>query len=493
MLNRLTIRQRILVIFILIACVGGTVQFLIAGRQLEAATLEFYRHHLETDALLVAATFAEPLGHYLEGEDEGGIGRMLATLQQEVGHDYLILDRNYRVVGYTANTGYEQVDRVPTSPELSEANTTRIGSDIRPNHAGEVALFLAVAVTYEGENLGFLVLSEPMAPAYAEVNSQYMELAIATLPVIGLVIGASLWVASTISRPVRHLRNSALNMAHGALDTRIQVTTHDEIGQLGETLNFMAGQLETLMKTQRSFVSNAAHELRTPLMTLKLRAEALSDESLPNDEHDTYLAEIQQEIDHMAELVSSLLVLARIDEGRHTPNGTVTDTVSSLHDIVRQWRIEAEAKRLEFSAQIDPNLPELPLSPNDLRVIVDNLLSNAIKYTEQGHIRVLISSTAEAIHIQVNDTGIGFSEAQRAHLFERFYRSEDVRGQYSGNGLGLSIVEAILEYCGGAITAVSPGSGQGATFTAIIPLVEPSTARRASLPHRQLAPDGSSH
>jgi signal transduction histidine kinase len=475
MLNRLTIRQRILVIFIVIAFVGGTVQFIIAGRQLEAATLEFYQHHLETDALLVAVTFAEPLGHYLEDDDEDDIGRMLATFQREVGHNYLILDRNYWVVGYTANTGFEHVDRVPASPELIEADTAQIGSDIRPNHVGEATLYLAVSIRYEGEALGYLVLSEPMAPAYAEVNRRYMELAIATLPVIVLVIGASLWVSSTISRPVQHLRNSALNMAHGALDTRIQVTTQDEIGQLGETLNYMAGQLEALIKTQRSFVSNAAHELRTPLMTLKLRAEALSDETLSKNERETYLVDIRQEVDHMAELVSSLLTLARIDEGRHIHTGVVLDTVSMLHDIFRHWRIEAEAKRLEFTAQIDPDLPDLSMSPNDLRVILDNLLSNAIKYTEEGCIRVMVSHTQQTFSIQVCDTGIGFTEQQRTHLFDRFYRSETVRGRFSGNGLGLSIVKAILEHYGGQIAAASQGSGQGAAFTALIPLVEPST------------------
>ncbi len=469
MLNRLTIRQRILVIFIAIAFVGGTVQFLIAGRQLETATLEFYQHHLETDALLVAASFAEPLGHYLEGEDEGDIGRLLAALQQEVGHDYLILDQNYRVVGYTANTGYEQVDRVPASPELVEADTAQIGSNIRPNHAGEVALYLAVTVMYEGDALGYLVLSEPMAPAYAEVNRRYTELAIATLPVIVLVIGASLWVSSTISRPVQHLRNSALNMARGALDTRIQISSQDEIGQLGETLNYMARQLETLMKTQRSFVSNAAHELRTPLMTLKLRAEALSDETLPADQRETYLSEIRQEIDHMAELVSSLLMLARIDEGRHAQNGIVTDTVSTLHDIVRHWRIEAETKGLQFAAQIDPSLPELPMSPNDLRVVLDNLLSNAIKYTPTGTIRLSVTHQNNMFTLKVDDTGIGFMPEQGTNLFERFYRSEDVRGKFSGNGLGLSIVKAILDYYDGHIEVYSSGLGTGSTFTVSLP------------------------
>lgn len=100
---------------------------------------------------------------------------------------------------------------------------------------------------------------------------------------------------------------------------------------------------------------------------------------------------------------------------------------------------------------------------------------------------------SRAFSIQVNDTGIGFSEEQRPHLFERFYRSENVHGRFNGNGLGLSIVEAILEHYGGTITAVSQGCGQGASVTAIIPFVESSTARRPPLLRRQLAPDGSSH
>ena len=197
-----------------------------------------------------------------------------------------------------------------------------------------------------------------MQPAYAEVNQRYIELAGATLPVIGLVIAASLWISGTISRPVQSLRNSAMLMANGALDTRIQITSQDEVGQLAQTFNYMAGQIESLMKTQRSFVSNAAHELRTPLMMLKLRAEALAEETLPTAERELYLREIRQEIDHMAELVSSLLMLARIDEGRYQQNGVVTDTVSTLHDILRNWRIEAEKRTLKFDITMDTGLPE---------------------------------------------------------------------------------------------------------------------------------------
>lgn len=470
MFSRMTIRQRILLIFILIALVGGMMQFFIAGRQLQLVTLEFYQHHLETDALLVAATFAEPLGHYLEGEGDEGIRRTLATLQQEVGHNYLIVDHNYRVVGYTAGTGYEQIDRVAETPELVEAGSERIGADIRLNQSGQDTLYLAVSVLYEGDSLGYLVLSEPMQPAYAEVNQRYIELAGATLPVIGLVIVASLWISGTISRPVQSLRNSAMLMANGELDTRIQIMSQDEVGQLAQTFNYMAGQIENLMKTQRSFVSNAAHELRTPLMMLKLRAEALADETLPTAERDLYLLEIRQEIDHMAELVSSLLMLARIDEGRYQQNGIVTDTISTLQDILRNWRIEAEKRTLKFDVTMDGGLPDLSMSPNDLRLILDNLLANAIKYTSKGIIHVKATYSHNCLTLEVKDTGVGFTPEQGKHLFERFYRSEQVRGNFAGNGLGLSVVKAILDHYGGTLAAESRGLGQGAVFTIHVPI-----------------------
>ncbi|MBZ0284478.1 MAG: HAMP domain-containing histidine kinase [Anaerolineae bacterium] len=470
MFSRLNIRQRILLIFILITLAGGMMQFFIAGRQLQLATLEFYQHHLETDGLLVAATFAEPLGHYLEGEGEEGIGRTLAMIQQEVGHNYLIVDHNYRVVGYTADTGYEHIDRVDETPELVEARSERIGADIRPNQSGQDTLYLAVSVLYEGDSLGYLVLSEPMQPAYREVNQRYIELAGASLPVLGLVIAASLWISGTISRPVQSLRNSAMLMAKGALDTRIQITSQDEVGQLAETFNYMAGQIESLMKTQRSFVSNAAHELRTPLMMLKLRAEALAEETLPTAERDLYLREIRQEIDHMAELVSSLLMLARIDEGRYQQNRVVTDTVSTLYDILRNWRIEAEKRALKFDITMDTGLPELPMSPNDLRLILDNLLANAIKYTSEGSIHVKAAYSQKGFALEVQDTGVGFTPEQSVYLFERFYRSEQVRGKFAGNGLGLSVVKSILQQYGGQVEAQSKGIRQGATFTVTLPL-----------------------
>ncbi|MBZ0294582.1 MAG: HAMP domain-containing histidine kinase [Anaerolineae bacterium] len=471
MFKRWTIRQRILITFLAIVLTGGVLQLIIAGRQLQLATLEFYQHHLETDGLMLASTLSESLEHYLDGEGTESLQRLLGNLQQDTNHNYLIIDHNYRVVGYTAGSGYESIDRVPPTPELAAAAGGQIGADIRAGYDGEEYLFVAVPVMYERETRGYLVLSRPMQPAYTEIYQQWLELGSTTLPVIILVIIAGLWLSSTISRPVQQLRNSALKMAKGELDTRIESDAQDEVGQLARTFNYMAEQIEHLLKTQRSFVSNAAHELRTPLMTLKLRVEALQDETLPAAERAAYLAELREEIDHMAGLVSSLLVLARIDEGRHRQNSTVTDTTSALHDIARHWRIEARDAGLDFEAEIPADLPELPLAPNDLRLVLDNLLGNAIKYTPQGKIYFIVEQKPGELLMQVGDSGVGFHPTQAEQLFTRFYRADEARVQFEGNGLGLSIVQSILDQYGGSVNAQSAGLGQGAIFTLRIPVV----------------------
>ena len=470
MFTRITIQQRILLTFTLIALVGGVMQFFVAGRQLRQATLEFYQHHLEADALLMAATFVEPLEDYLDDKGKKSLVRHLARLQQEFPHHYLIVDRRYRVIGYTAGAGYEQLDRVERTPELVAASANRMGADIRPNHAGQDTLYVAATILDEKDVLGYIVLSKPMQAAYDEVNQRYVELASTVLPVIGLVIAGGTWIAGTISRPLQRLRNSAIQMASGALDTRIKVTLQDEVGQLATAFNYMAEQLESLIKAQRGFVSNAAHELRTPLMTLKLRAEALAEEALTPAERELYLREMRQELDHMAQLVSSLLTLARIDEGHAQNSAVVSDTVAALHDMLRHWRMEAEKRGLTFAAAVDDNLPELPMSQNDLRLVLDNLLANAVKYTAEGGIRVEATYSQGSLTLVVQDTGLGFTPEQGKHLFERFYRSEQARVKATGSGLGLSVVKAVLQRHGGTIRAESSGLNQGAVFTVCLPL-----------------------
>lgn len=465
-MKKISLQWRIMLIFMSVALVGGMIQLVIAGGQLANTTLEFYQHHLEKDVLVISNSLSEPFEHFLERETTTpDLARLIATFQHDTSYDYILTDHDRRVIAYSSENVVPS-DTLERTPEFEIRPPERIGANIRADASGTDRLYVASQIIYENRTIGYIILNKPMNEAYAQVTQRWLELGIATLPVLGLVIFASWWVSKTISHPLQALRNSALKIADGALDTRVKVMTHDEIGELGHTLNFMAERLEELMKTQRSFVSNAAHELRTPLMMLKLRAEALQDATLPDSERAMYVNDIGQEVEHMAKLVSGLLTLARLDEGKH-PASTVetSDSLSLLHDIARHWRIQAGYKGVNLSTTFPDHIPTLPISNNDLRVVLDNLLENAVKYTDKGTIHLAIENLPHAVKIQVRDSGIGFTEAQRDQLFTRFYRAEQARTHAQGTGLGLSIVNTILENVHGTIEATSKGEGMGATFT----------------------------
>lgn len=467
MFKKNSIQQRIMLIFMGIALIGSTIQLVIAGGQLASTTLEFYQHHLEKDVLVIANSLSEPFEHFLDRETStSDLARLIATFQHDTSYDYILTDHNRRVIAYSSEN-LAPSNTLDRTPEFEIRSPESIGANIRPDATGADRLYVASPVIYENRTIGYIILNKPMNEAYAQVTQRWLELGVATLPVLGLVIFASWWVSKTISHPLQALRNSALKIADGALNTRVIVTTQDEVGELGHTLNYMAERLEELMKTQHSFVSNAAHELRTPLMMLKLRAEALQDTTLPDSERVLYVDDIGQEVEHMAKLVSGLLTLARLDEGRHpTPSqSTSMDTVSLLHDVARHWRIEAGQKGVILTTTFPDQLPTLPISHDDLRVVLDNLLENAVKYTQSGTIHLVIENLPKLIQIQVCDSGIGFSETQRDQLFTRFYRTEQARTHAQGTGLGLSIVNTILENAHGSIEATSKGEGMGATFT----------------------------
>lgn len=471
MLTRLSIRQRMLIIFTLIALIGGLLQLIIAGSQLQSATLDFYQHHLETETLIAATSLSEPLEHYLEGDGRTDLQRTLAALQNQVDHDYLIVDSRYRVVGYSVALGFQPGMQIEPTLELLQAQNNTMGSNIRVDEFGHDRMYIAAPIRYENYNLGYMVLSQSMDKAYREVNQRWLELGTATLPVIGLAIMASLWISATISHPIQHLRNSALQIASGAFNARIDVNSQDEVGQLGSAFNYMAEQTEVLLKNQRSFVSNAAHELRTPLMTLKLRIEALQDSAITPDQQSVYLQEISREIDHMAEMVTSLLILARVDEGRYQVDYVPYDSSALLHDIARHWRIEALRVDLTFEASIPSDLPEIQIPANDLRIILNNLLGNAIKYTQHGSVGLRAWREVNMLKLCIEDTGEGFSPEEREMIFTRFYRTPKARHRKTtGTGLGLAIVQAVLEHHHGSIEASSPGHSQGAAFTLTLPL-----------------------
>jgi signal transduction histidine kinase len=470
-----SISRQLLLTFTTITTIGGLTLFFIAGQLLQNATIEFYKR----DTLTEAVTLSGALSGGEHDDENSGLSTpldqyALRRLRSVPDWQFYVVNEHGAIVP-NRNATDQTVPNLDTNTvEIQAALNGNDAQTVRNDANGKVFLYSATPIRFGDDKVrAVLWLAVPMQPAYDLVNRRWLQLAAVLLPVIVLIVIASLWVGQTLTRPIRQLHMAALRITAGNHDERIVINRDDEIGQLAKAFNIMLDSLNALLIAQRSFVSNAAHELRAPLMSMKLRIEALSDDSIPAEESKNYLSEAADEVQHMADLVTALLTLARLDEGKHSTKLEAFDTAAFLHDTARSWRIRAAQTGIVVESDIPETIPDIALSAADLRIVLDNLLMNASKYTPSGgHIWLKARCEAKALFLEVRDTGEGFSPEIIPHLFERFYRANlDRNKAIPGNGLGLAIVDALLKQNKGSISASSKGLGQGATFSIQIPFV----------------------
>lgn len=469
-----SIRQRLVLAFAIVTLLAGALQLWIAGRQIERATLDFFQRDLENDVYLARDRLALSGEGGDDDDSENATTQRLALaeLQQSIGHDYAILNIDGSLEAASLAL-YGDFRQRGISPEVNQAYAQGHGSHMRIGSDGQERLYVAVPFYHDERASGALVLSQALQPIYADIQQRWLSLALATLPVLALALGMAAWFGTRIAQPIKALHHQALQVADGDLTVRVQLGQSDEIGALGSAFNHMADQLDQLLKTQRAFISNAAHELRTPLMTMQLRLEALQNSALDEAQRVSYLQEARQDLRHMAQLVTSLLVLARLDERRHTSDNSVYDIAALLADLGREWRRQAQQADIQLHQQLEheTDLPDVQLPAQDLRMVLNNLLSNALKYTPAGgNIYFSAHVQGKTLCFSVVDDGIGFAPEQATLIFTRFYRTEEARGRgIEGNGLGLSIAQAIVQQAGGQLTAESAGLGLGARFVLCLP------------------------
>lgn len=474
---RPSISRQLLVTFTTITTIGGLTLFFIAGQLLQNATFDYYKRDVLTETVTLAGTLSggdhdgdnsvisNPLGQYA-----------LRRLQSEPDWQFYVVNQQGTILPTRDHASNQPTTTDTNTSEIQTALKGREAQAVRNDPAGKANLYSAAPIRFGDNNIrAALWLVVPMQPAYDLVNRRWSQLAAVLLPVIGLIVIASLWVGQTLTRPIRQLHIAAQRITAGNRDERIVIKREDEIGQLADAFNIMLDSLNALLIAQRSFVSNAAHELRAPLMSMKLRIEALTENDIPPDERKKYLTESADEIEHMANLVTALLTLARLDEGKHPTKLEPFDTAAFLHDTARSWRIQSAQNGIIVESDIPDALPDIALSAADLRIILDNLLINAAKYTSAGgYIWLRARAEPNQLRLEISDTGEGFTPENIPHLFERFYRANlDRNKSIQGNGLGLAIVDALLRQNGGTIKATSDGIGKGASFTLFIPAAWP--------------------
>ena len=233
----------------------------------------------------------------------------------------------------------------------------------------------------------------------------------------------------------------------------------------------MSERLALLDKTRNQFVSNASHELKTPLSTMKILIETiLYQDPLDPGMTKEFLNDVNKEIDRLSRIVSDLLTLVNIDSGGMKLNLTDLDIYDLMQEQVKRLSPLARENGIELESSARDSL-EVTGDVLKLQQVIYNVIDNAIKYTPRGgEVHCTLTRSGKKAVIRIADTGVGIPQEDLPHIFDRFYRVDKARSRETGGtGLGLSIVKQIVLLHGGNITAVST-EGKGSTFTIELPI-----------------------
>jgi signal transduction histidine kinase len=413
------------------------------------ATSEF-RSAVFGRAAILAARISDlmPAATANAAGDDQRLRRIVTQAARGNDERILVTDAGGRVLADSA--GEARVGALYATPARPEFQAALAGTvDFRRRHSetlGDDLLLVTTPVVERDRVVGSVRVSASTAAVSASVRQRWLSLALIGVAVIvaGLVLA---WVlATSLARPVGALAAAADRLAHGDLGARATAAGPKELASVATSFNRMAAALSATLASQRDFVANASHQLRTPLTGLKLRLEALRGEGGAVADQ---AAKAEAELDRLSRLVDDLLELARASASEST--GKQVDLTAAAREAVERWRRPAEhaGKRLQLAAG---EAAVVWASETDVAHVLDNLIENALRYCPPGTtISVEARNGASEAILAVADDGPGIAAEDRERVFERFYRGSAARQAGPGTGLGLAIVAELVRRWGGDV------------------------------------------
>lgn len=323
-----------------------------------------------------------------------------------------------------------------------------------------------------GENQ-ILQLGESQAKNRA-LLSQFREVFTgATLAFVLCSLLAGAYMAKRALAGVQRVTQVADQIAAGAWEHRVPVSNyHDEIDDLASAFNSMVDRIQVLFRELREVTDDIAHDLRTPLMRIHGEAEMAMIDAESNAIQQERLGSVLEECDQMLNLINTMLEISQTEAGTKPIERHEVDLVALAEDVCELFRPAAEDKEITLNFTAEGAIPVFG-DPQRLKRAMAHLIDNAVKYTGSGgRIDVDIRTEQGQAVVSVADTGIGIPASLQSEVFARFYRVDTSRTE-PGNGLGLSLAQAIVRAHGGQL-ALESEAGRGSIFTMHIPAVEVS-------------------
>ena len=409
------------------------------------------RAQARSQADVVAASASD----LLDRASRSRLQRLTETAGTSVTGRVLVVNGSGTVLADSTGTN-EVGESYSRRPEIAAALRGDAYQGVRHSDTlGTDILATAVPILSHGRPNGAVRVTQSVSAVHSAVRRTLGGLALIAGVVLGLGLIAGIVIARQIALPMRRLTDAAKRIAHGDLDARAPVEGSAEQRSLAQSFNEMTDKLSRAVATEKRFVADASHQLRTPLTGLKLRLEEARLATTPADAEPD-LRESLREVDRLAGMVDELLALSRAQNGRGP--GSELDPVAIADDGVARWRAAAEERRVQLVRGHDHSPARVFGAAPDAERALDSLLENAIVYSGGGRVTV----TVRGRDIEVLDQGPGLAPGEEEAVFERFHRGAAGVASASGTGLGLSIARQLVARWGGDVTLANRDDGRGA-------------------------------
>ncbi len=314
-----------------------------------------------------------------------------------------------------------------------------------------------------------------MVVSLEKVNRQIMLIVlIITLvlaAIVALMIFTGRFFVRSIVNPVRDVNMFARKIATGDFSQRLEKNRDDELGELCDSINYMANELSNTESMKNEFISSVSHELRTPLTAIKGWSETLLDMSDDKETIEKGMKVIIGETERLSDMVEELLDFSRIQDGRLLLNKATIDILAELGETVLIYQERAKKLGMTLEYYEPEMLPFVYGDKNRLRQVFINIVDNAVKYSDSGAtISVEAYEEDGDIVISVSDNGIGISEEDLPKIKTKFFKAEQTR---RGSGIGLAVADEIIRMHSGTLTVKSE-LGVGTTVVITLPAIESS-------------------
>ncbi len=423
---------------------------------------------LYDEAILMAATYED--NNYFFTDINAAASRDISMVANFINARIWVADRSGRIV-LDSDSGRLNDSEISGFDPASESSYYRIG-----NYYGmfsEEMLSVEAPINYNYAPIGYILIHYPMRLVVSSTN-EILNIVYLTALIIFLLSMIILIVFTFyVYIPLRDITFAAREYAAGHLDYKIKtINRHDEVSYLGDTLNYMASELEDMEKYQRDFIANVSHDFRSPLTSIKGYLEAILDGTIPPELHEKYIHRVISETERLRKLTEGMISLGSMEVSKLLKR-TNFDINSTIREVCAANENNCRRKNIHFELTFEDEAEMVNADHAKIQQVLYNLIDNAIKFSNQdGIIYITTGIRQRKVFISVKDTGIGIPKQSIKKIWDRFYKSDLSRGKdRTGTGLGLSIVREIIQAHGETIDVVST-EGAGAEFTFTLPAAE---------------------